>query len=213
MCFRFRKTEGFLAEGDALNQKGHVPRQNTHGLLALFVHFGLAFIASVNGVPILAGGNGHIGNGEVLIELIKGRRAAATPGAHHGRAHLHGLVKVCAVEKSVKQRDQGGVCRGIVNRTCHHKAVCLFKFFGDFIDRVIKDAFTRSVAVMTRDTAADILMADLHRFRLYALFDKYFLHLAYGNGSVAFRPGTAVDNQNLHNTLLTMSLTSTTGIF
>ena len=69
------------AERDAFHQERHVPRKRPHGLQALGVHRRLARSPAVDAVPILARGDGHTGNGEVFVQLVKGRRAAAAPRA------------------------------------------------------------------------------------------------------------------------------------
>ena len=140
----------------------------------------------------MAGGDGHVGDGEKLVQLVKGGRAAAPAGAHHAGPNLHGLFKLGAVEQPVQHGDEGGVGGGIVHGACHHQAVGLFKLGGQLVDHVVKDTPARLGAPVTGDAAPHGQMAHLDDFGLHPLGLKHPDHLVQGDGGVPVGPGTAV---------------------
>ena len=76
MFFLFGKPIFLFSQCNALHKEAHVPCKHPHGLLALFVHLRLTLFSAVYAVPVLAGSNGHIGNGKELVQLVKGGGAA-----------------------------------------------------------------------------------------------------------------------------------------
>lgn len=196
--FRLGQSELLLAERDALHQEGHVPREYTHRLPALLVHLGLALAAPVDAVPILARSDRHVGNREILVQLVERRRAAAAPRADHARTDLHRLVKAGAVKQPIQKRDQRRVRGCVVDRARDHKAVRRLKFRGRLVHRVVENAFSFLRAAPAGDTAADRLVADLHRLYLDAVLREDLLHLAHRDRRVAVLARTSVDDQNLH---------------
>ena len=66
-------------------------------------------------VPVLAGGNGHIGNCKIFIQLIEGCGTSPSSGGYHRGAYLHTLVEAGAVEKAVQKGNQSTIGRCIIN--------------------------------------------------------------------------------------------------
>ena len=196
--FRLREPEFFFAQSDTLHKESHVPRERAHGLLSLFVHVGFALFAPVDRVPILTRRYRHIGYSEIFIQLVKCRGTSAAPCTHYACADLHSLVKRRAVKKSVEDGYQRRVCGGIIDGTCHNKAVRLAELRRKLIDNIIKDAFSEFTAPPAGDAAPDIFIADLHRLGLNALRLKNLFHFFDGERSVAVYPRAAVDNEHFH---------------
>ena len=66
---------------------------DAHGLQAFRILSGFSLISAMNAVPILTGYYRHTGNRKILVQLIKCRRASATPCHDHTGTNLHGLIK------------------------------------------------------------------------------------------------------------------------
>ena len=94
----WRQAVGFLPQANALDEKGHVSGQSTHRLQTLFVGPNILRRVSMDHIPVLAGNHGHAGYGEILVQLIKGRRVATPSSRDNGSAHFHCLIKKGAVE-------------------------------------------------------------------------------------------------------------------
>ena len=156
----------------------------------------------MDAVPILAGGDGHIADGEILIQLVKGGRAATPAGADHTGPHLHGLVEGGAVKQAVQNGNEGGIGGGIVHGTGHHQAVRRLKFGGQDIDGIVENAAAQLPAATTGNAAANGLLTHLNGFGLDAQVGEGTLQLPKGQGGVALGPGAAVDHQDFHGNLL-----------
>ena len=147
----------------------------------------------MNAVPILAGCDGHIGNGEVFIQFIKGCRASTSSGTYQTCSHFHGLVKMCAAKQSVQACDQRGICRRIIHRRCHNQSVCCLKFRCKLIYHIIKHTSALLRTCSAGDTPANTLIPDLNDLHLRTFLFKYFFHLAKCNGCITIHPGTSVN--------------------
>src|SRR5699024_5365288 len=134
--------------------------------------FGFALLPAVNGVPILAGGNGHAGDSEVLVQLVVVSGDAAPASHGYSSAHFHGLVKEGAVKQPVDERDKPAVGGGKVHRAGNHQAVGCLKLGGRLVDQVVKDAFALLLAGETCNAAANVLVAYLNGFHLHAFLGE-----------------------------------------
>ena len=67
----------FTAQCNALNEERHIVSQCAHSLHTFIILLRLLGFSSVHAVPILARGDGHPADGEIFVELIKGRGATA----------------------------------------------------------------------------------------------------------------------------------------
>ena len=65
--FGLGEAVGFFAQGDGAVPKSDEPAQGLQSRLALLVLVGLAGGAAMDGVPVLAGGDGHVGDGEIFV--------------------------------------------------------------------------------------------------------------------------------------------------
>ena len=189
-----RDAVGLFAQLDALHQEDHVPGQGAHALKALCVLRGLAGLPAVDAVPVLAGGDGHAGDAEELVQLAVGSGEPAPAGGGHGGSHLHGLVEVGAVKEPGQKSHQGGVGRGVVHRGAHYQAVTGLELGGGLVYQVVKNAFASLHALVAADTAPDVLLAHVDGLHLDALLDKNLLHLVKGDGGVSVGLGAAVDH-------------------
>ena len=152
----------------------------------------------MNAVPILAGGQGHTGNGKILIQLVKGGAASAPSGTDHAGPHLHGQILVAAIEQAVQEGNQGAVGGGIVNRAGYDHTVCQRKQLGRLVHAIVKDAFPQFSALITGDTPPDVLHAHIQLGVAHTVFIKNLLHFPQGNLGIAALSGASVENQNLH---------------
>ena len=144
--FLFRQAELLLAERDTLHQKRHVARERAHRLPALSVLLRLARCAAVDAVPVLAGRDRHAGDGEILVELIERRRAAAAARADDARADLHRLVERCAVKQAIEAGDERRVRGRVIDGARHDEAVRLLKLRLELVDHVVKNTLAELAA-------------------------------------------------------------------
>ena len=93
--FVFGQAELFFAELDAFNEEGHIACELAHGLEAFGILCGFAWGAAMDAVPILRGGDGHIGDGEVFVEDVEGGGSSATACDGNCRADLHAFIEWC----------------------------------------------------------------------------------------------------------------------
>ena len=155
---------GSLPSLYALKQPRHIVPQSAHGLHTLGILLGLTGGGAVDAVPVLAGGDGHAGDGEELVQLVKGRGAASASCNGDGSADLHRFVKAGAVKQAVKKRDKRTVGRSIIYRTAYYKPITLLKFRSYLVYNIINSAFTVFISISAGNTASDILCTDLHSF-------------------------------------------------
>ena len=148
-------------------------------------------------VPILAGSNRHAGDGEVFVQLIKGRAAPAAPRAHHARADLHGLVKGRGVKQAVQAGDERRVRGRVIDGARHDEAVRLLKLRLELVDHVVKDALAELATGSAGRAAAHGLIADEHGLDLHAACLEDLLHLTQCDGGVAVCVRAAVEHQYL----------------
>ena len=170
--FLFRKTELRLPQCNALHQERHVAGKRAHGLQAFAILERLARRAAMHAVPVLAGGNRHAGNGEILVKFIKGGGKPAAPCHSNRCADLHRLVKGRAEEEAVQKCYQRSVGRSIVNGRADHETVAGFKHRCSFINRVLKNAFSGFAARIAGNAASYSLIANVEAMRFNALFFK-----------------------------------------
>ena len=63
----------------------------------------LGSAVAVDAVPVLTAGDGHTADGEILVQLVKGRGKTASARGGDRRTHLHGHIKGRGIEKTVEQ--------------------------------------------------------------------------------------------------------------
>ena len=190
----FRKTIFFLAKLDGLHKKCHILCKHPHRLLAFLIHLCLPFLTAVNTVPVLAGGHRHPGDGEILVQLIKGGGAAAPPGAGYAGTNLHGLIKGCAVKQPVQTGDQRGIGGGVIHRTGNHQTVGLLKLGGQLVYSIVKDALAGLGTGAAGHAAPDVPVSQDHRFHIDVILLENRFHFPQGHGGVAVGMGTAVEH-------------------
>ena len=115
-------------------------------------------------VPVLAGGNGHIGNCKIFIQLIEGCGTSPSSGGYHRGAYLHTLVEAGAVEKAVQKGNQSTIGRCIINGRADDDPVAFLKFWSSLIYQVVKDTFSGGMTFSAADAATYILMTHMNQF-------------------------------------------------
>ena len=113
----------------------------------------------MDAVPILAGRDRHSGYGEVFVQLVKRRRAAAAAPAHHACADFHRFVEARAVKQPVQAGDERCVRACKIHGACKHKSVGSFEFFGQSVHRVVEYALVVFDAIAAGNAAAHRLGA------------------------------------------------------
>lgn len=158
------------AQLDGLHEERHVPSQRPHGLEALPVLAHLLRCIAVHHVPVLAAGDGHAGDGEVLVQHVEAGGVAAAAAGHHRRAHLHGQVPdTGAVKQPVHKGDGVSGGGGIVYRRADDQRVCLQQLGRRLVHRVVVHALSQLAAGAAAGTAADDSAAGLHDLGFDAL--------------------------------------------
>ena len=155
-------------------------------------HFHIFGRETVNLIPVSAGDNRHTGNGEILVQHIKGSRIPAAAAAYHRSADFHLLGKVSAVEKPVQKREKRSVGGSVINRAADDQPVRAFKLRSNFVDKIIKNAFAGFSAAVACNTAPDILFSDLDQLGFNALFFQGYNDFVQGCGGAPTRFRAAV---------------------
>ena len=132
-------------DGKALDHPGEIAGEVAHDLKALFVLQDLLGTVAVHHGPILAGDDGHAGDGEILIELIDRSGGAGAAGADDGGGGLAAHDGGTGIEHSIHQRSDGAAGRGIMHGGTENEAVALLCQIERAVDKVIaKDTAGRS---------------------------------------------------------------------
>lgn len=202
-----RQAHVFFAPLDGFHQERHIFSQGAHGLQALFILQDFLGRAAMHHVPILAGGDGHIVHGKILVEHIKGSGIAAPPASDHRRANLHGLVDIQRAEEQTVHKGDGPARRGSkVHRRAYDKSVRLGQLGGHFVDDIVKHAFAGLVALAAGNTASHILVANVYDLRFDPLVFQRLCQFGQGSVGAAFCPGAAVDELCFHDASSRFSL-------
>ena len=77
-----------LADVQLADHPGHVATQRPHGLHALLVLGGLSWRLAIDHIPVLRADNGHVEDGEVLVQTVEGSRGSTSATDHHAGAWL-----------------------------------------------------------------------------------------------------------------------------
>ena len=136
-CFFFRQAVFFFAKCNCFYEKTHISGEHPHGLQTFCILFSLTLFSAVNTVPVLTGCNRHSADGEKFIQFVKCRRTSATSCNNDTCTAFHCLVKMRAVEETVKTGYQSSICRSVINWRCHNQSVSFFKFWCKLIHDVI----------------------------------------------------------------------------
>ena len=107
----------FLAQLQGLDQEGNVVSQVADGGDALLILLCVTGSPAMDHVPVVTGSHWHTGDGEELVQLVKGSGAAATACYHDAGTHLQTFVKMCGVEQTLEECHKSGIC-GSVRRFC-----------------------------------------------------------------------------------------------
>lgn len=195
--FLFRKTVGFTAEADALDQKCHISSERTHGLQTFTILTDFLRGVSVNHIPVLAGYDGHLGDCKIFVQLIKSCSVAASPAAHDGCAYFHTFVCSCTVKQTVHKRYQSSVGRGEVYGRADDDSVAVAEFWSDLVHQIIENAFSGSLTFAAADAPADRPVSDMDDFRVNAFLIQSSGNLVQRGVGTSVFVGTSVDQENL----------------
>ena len=188
-------------DGKALDHPREVAGEMAHDLHAFFVLHDLLGTVAMHHGPILAGSDGHAGDGEVLIELIDGGGGAGTASTDNGGSGLAAHDGGTGIEHPVHQGSDGATGRGVMHRRAEDEAVALRSKIERTVDKVIaKDAAGGAglEAGVAAGTAADGLGAELEQFGFNALFVKNLFDFAKGGLGAAVRMRAAINQKNFH---------------
>ena len=188
----FRQTVFFFPESDTFHQERHVSGKHTHGKETFFVLSRLAFLSSMDTVPVAAGSDRHSADSEKFIQLIKCGGKAAPSCTDNAGADLHGLVEGGAVEKSGKERHKSSVCGSIVYRAAYDQTIALLKFRSDFVYDIVKDALSFLGAGAAGNTASYTFVAYMDQLGFNSFLFKYFFHFFQRNRSVTIFARTSI---------------------
>lgn len=87
---RLRDGKGSAAVTKVFKQPRHVAPQSAHRLQPLGVLGGFAGCAPVDAVPVLRRNDGHVQDGEILVESVECGRRSATAADSDGSRRLVG---------------------------------------------------------------------------------------------------------------------------
>ena len=196
--FVFGQAKLFFAELDAFDEEGHIACELAHSLEAFCILCGFTWGAAMHAVPILRGGDGHIGDGEVFIEGIEGGGCPATACNGNCRADLHTLIEGCRIEKTVKERDERAGGRGVVDGRADNKAIGGGKLLIDLIHQIIKDAGALFFTLATGDATMNGLMSHVDEVRFDAFLCECLGDFIQGDEGIASWFWTAVNEEDFH---------------
>jgi len=157
----------------------------------------------MDAVPILGGHHRHGGDGEVLVELVKGRSGSAPAAGDHCRAQLAGHPASAGIEQPVEEALQPPRDAAEIDWGAHHQAVGLDDLLDALIDAVIvENTAALAPAGSAVDTPPDELIADPEDLGLDLMLLELSRHLGQGGVGAALFVGAAVDEQDFHTYLL-----------
>ena len=157
----------------------------------------------MDAVPILGGHHRHGGDGEVLVELVKGVAGPATAAGDHGGGRFVEEQPLGVVEHPVQQALQPPRDAAEIDWGAHHQAVGLDDLLDALIDAVIvENTAALAPAGSAVDTPPDELIADPEDLGLDLMLLELSRHLGQGGVGAALFVGATVDEQDFHTYLL-----------
>jgi hypothetical protein len=198
------KTIGSALNG--LEQPGHVRAEQAQTLLAFRVALGrFAGQHAVDFVPVVAGGNKHFRQAEILVQLVESRHGPGPPHRDHARAHLVAEQPAVAgghVKRPVQKSLQDAVDAAVVDRRSDHQAVRRKHGFKPAVDGIVGKAALPVLllcAAAAADAAVQRVAADFDPFDPDAPVFQNLRHHGKPEGRIALlSPGTAVEHHDLH---------------
>ena len=109
----------------------------THDLQTFFILHNFFGRVAVHHRPILAGRNGHAGDDEILLKLIKRSGCAGAARGDNGAGGLSAHQARSAVEHSVHQAGDAAAGRGVMHRETKDEAVRGFTLFQAAVDGIV----------------------------------------------------------------------------
>ena len=116
-------------------------------------------------VPIGGGYNGHLADGEVLVQLVESSCRTAATGGYDGSRRLMGQISTGGIEQSVHKPNQSTVGRGVIHRASEYKAIGFCAFGCDLVETILvaEGAFACLVTSAAGHAAVERLAADLQK--------------------------------------------------
>ena len=167
---RIGQTVALLLRSDGLDEEGDVAAEDAHALHALRILHHVFGTVTVHHVPVAGAGDGHLADGEVLVQLVEGGGGAGTAGRADRGAHLHALPEVRAEEEAVEEGLHRAGNARVIDWRADDQRVGLLEFRGDFVHDVIEDAFACFVAFPAADAAVDVFVSHVDDFGFHAVF-------------------------------------------
>ena len=118
---------------DTLQQPSHIPPDGAHVLHSFQILLDLIRRIAMHLIPVLGGYHRHIADGEVLVELVKGRSGTAPAAGDHCRAQLAGHPASAGIEQPVEEGSDLSAGSGIVDRRTDHQGVGPGEFLADLV--------------------------------------------------------------------------------
>lgn len=183
---------------DAAEQPRHVLPQHAHRLQPLAVLAHIVGREAVDRIPVLRRDDGHVADGEILVELLEGGRGAAPAARDNRSADLARHAPLRRIEEPVEEGDKLPGRSAVIDRRADDQTVELLQPGLNLLHHVIAEAVPRLEAVAAGDAARQGLLAQIEHLGLDSVLLQRGGHLAQGRMGAALTVGAAVDKQYLH---------------
>ena len=184
-----------LADVQLPNHPCHVPSQRTHGLHAFLVECGLARRLPIHHVPILRGDDGHVENGEILVQSVESSRCAATTTHHNRGGRLELQLLAQRVEHAVEECTERAVGAAIIDGGTNDESVDAVADRADdlLVDFIAERAASLATTHATGNATLHGLRSDTDDFRLHTFLLQGLRHLAQRQERIALPARTTID--------------------
>ena len=152
----------------------------------------------MNLIPVLTADDNHLRNGEEAVDIVKSGHGTCTTGTDHGSTDLEPHTVRGAAEETVQKGLECTCHAGIVDRASDDDSIGLLQFGSNLIDTVVKYAFARLLAFVTRDATVNLQMSYVDHLCLDALLMQSGGHFGECAVSTARSVGTAINKKYFH---------------
>lgn len=149
-------------------------------------------------IPVLRRDDGHVADGEILVELLEGGRGAAPAARNNRSADLARHAPLRRIEEPVEEGDKLPGRAAVIDRRADDQTVELLQPCLNLLHHVVAEAVPRLEAVAAGDAARQGLLAQIEHLGLDSVLLQRGGHLAQGRMGAALTVGAAVDKQYLH---------------
>ena len=184
--------------GDALQKPCHVFSQGAHGLQAFGILSDVVGGEAMDGVPVLGGDDGHVGDGEILVELLKGGGGASASAGDDGGSEFARHAVFRGEEEAVEEGDELPARPAVVDRGADDEGVEFVQSFLDVGDDVVPEAIPGLHALHAGDAARDGMAPEVEHFRGDVVLLQGLFDFVQGGPGAAPLMGAAIDQQGYH---------------